>query len=149
MAVKGLSQLLSRFAAIKPSPKLMRDLALHAVREQKLLAPRKTGNLGRSIGVGRVTDNYAETIAKANYAAFVELGTRPHVIRPKSKKVLRFAPRGAGRLSGSPRKGGAVVFARRVHHPGTKAKPFMVPGAKRAVDALGAEFIVRQWNSAA
>lgn len=149
MAVKGLSQLLSRFAAIKPSPKLMRNLALHAVREQKLLAPRRTGYLGRSIGVGRVTDTYAETVAKANYAAFVELGTRPHVIRPKNKKVLRFAPRGGARLSGSPRSGGTVVFARRVHHPGTKAKPFMVPGAKRAVDALGADFIVRQWNEAA
>ena len=149
MAVKGLSQLLSRFAAIQPSPKLMRDLALTAVREQKKIVPRKTGNLGRSIVVGRVTDTYAETVATANYAAYVELGTRPHVIRPRNKKVLRFAPRGSGRLSGSPRSGGSVVFARRVNHPGTKPKPYMVPGATKAVQDLGADFIVRQWNSAA
>lgn len=149
MAVKGLSHLLARFAAIKPNQKLMRNLALTAVREQKVLVPRKTGNLGRSIMVGRVTDSYAETIATANYAAYVELGTRPHVIRPRNKKVLRFAPRGQGRLSGSPRSGGSVVFARRVNHPGTKAKPYMVPGAKKAVSELGAADIVKAWNEAA
>lgn len=156
MAVKGLSQLLARFNAIQPSPKLMRDLALSAVREQKLLAPRKTGNLGRSIGIGQVTDSYAETIARANYAAFVELGTglygpkrKKYEIKPRNKKALRFAPKGQGRLTGSPRSGGPVIFAKRVNHPGTKAQPFMVPGAQKAVKDLGVEFIVDRWNAAA
>lgn len=137
MAVKGLSQLLSRFAAISPNPRLMRNLALSAVREQKTLSPVRAGNLRRSILVGRVSDNYAETRATANYAAAVELGTKPHVIRPRTKKALRF------------KSGGAVVFTKRANHPGTKAKPFMVPGAKKAVEDLGADFIVEQWNSAA
>jgi hypothetical protein len=149
MAVKGLAQLLSRFEAISPSPKLMRNLALQAVREQKLLAPVKTGNLRRSIMVGTVTDRYAETKATANYAAAVELGTKAHDIRPRTKKALRFAPSGSGRLSGSPRGGGPVIFAKRVRHPGTKAQPYMVPGAVKAVRELGADFIVQQWNDAA
>ena len=150
MAVKGLSQLLSRFSAIQPNPKLMRNLALQAVREQKQMAPVKTGNLRRSILVGVVTDKYAETKATANYAAAVELGTRPHVIRPRNKKALRFAPGGSGvRLSGSPRTGSSVVFAKKVNHPGTKAQPYMVPGATKAVRELGADFVVRAWNDAA
>lgn len=148
MAVKGLSQLLSRFQAIQPSPKLMRNLALQAVREQKLMAPVKTGNLRRSIMVGAVTDTYAETRATANYAAAVELGTKPHVIRPRNKKALRFAT-GNARLSGSPRSGGPVIFAKKVNHPGTKAKPYMVPGATKAVRELGADFVVKAWNDAA
>lgn len=135
--IKGLSQLLSRFEAIQPNPKLMRNLALQAVREQKLLAPVRTGNLRRSILVGAVTDRYAETKATANYAAAVELGTRAHDIRPRFKKALRF------------KVGGGTVFAKRVRHPGTKAKPYMVPGAVKAVRELGAEFVVKAWNDAA
>ena len=150
MAVKGLSQLLSRFSAIQPNAKLMRNLALQAVREQKLQTERfrKTGNLGRSIMVGVVTDKYAETKATANYAAAVELGTRPHIIRPRNKKALAFAPAGR-RLSGSPRTGSSVVFAKKVNHPGTKAQPYMVPGATKAVRELGADFVVKAWNDAA
>jgi hypothetical protein len=40
-------------------------------------------------------------------------GTAPHVIRPRTKKMLRFP------------SGGAVVFARVVHHPGTTGSQFM------------------------
>lgn len=149
VTVKGLPQLRSRFEAIKPNPNLMRNLALSAIREQKLLVPRKTGNLGRSIGLGQVTSRTAETIATANYAVFVELGTRAHDIVPRVKKALRFAVGGNARLTGTPRTGGQVVFAKRVRHPGTKAQPFMVPGARKAIDEFGAEDIVRAWNDAA
>jgi hypothetical protein len=127
MTITGIPQLRSRFEAITPNPQMMRDLALHAVAEQKKLVPRKTGNLGRSIGIGRVTATYAETVASAEYAAFVELGTRPHVIASC----------------------GQAIFARKVNHPGTKAQPFMVPGARKAVENIGAEAIVKQWNDAA
>lgn len=147
--IKGLTQLRSRFEAIKPNPNLMRALALTAIREQKELVPRRTGNLARSIGLGSVTPTYAETVATANYAVFVELGTKPHVIVPRSKKALRFAPGTGSTLAGRPRAGASVVFAKRVRHPGTRAKPFMVPGARRALTELGAEPIVRQWNDAA
>lgn len=44
---------------------------------------------------------------------FVLEGTRPHVIRPKRAKALRFEV------------GGEVVFAQRVRHPGTRANDFM------------------------
>lgn len=151
MAVKGLAQLLSRFSAIKPNPQMMRTLALSAVREQKLEAPRRTGNLGRSIRIGRVTPNEAETIAGASYALFVHEGTRAHDIVPRTKKALRFpADSGSATLGGRVRSGGKVRFAKRVRHPGTKANPFMLRGAKKAIESTGfAKFVIERWNRAA
>ena len=149
-SISGIPQLRARITAITPNAALMRTIALSAVREQKILVPRKTGNLGRSIHLGAVTPSRAETIASASYAAYVETGTRPHVIRPKNRKALRWAASGDARLSGSPRSGGRVRFAKRVNHPGTRAKPFMVPGAKKAVEAVGLKATVESaWNSAA
>lgn len=40
-------------------------------------------------------------------------GTRPHIIRPKNAKTLRF------------KVGGRVVYAKVVHHPGTRPRPFL------------------------
>lgn len=148
--IKGMRQLLARMEAIKPNRRFMERLALSAVREQKILVPRKTGNLGRSITLGSVTPTRAETVARANYAAYVERGTPPHIIRPKNKKVLAWAADGSARLSGAVRTGGKVRFAKRVRHPGTKAKPFMVPGAKKAVEGAGLKtVVVTAWNDAA
>jgi hypothetical protein len=136
--------------AIKPNAGLMRNLALASIREQKIMVPRKTGNLGRSIVIGAVTPTRAETKATASYAAYVERGTKPHIIKPKVKKVLAFPAAGSARLSGSTRSGGQVRFARRVKHPGTKAQPFMLPGAKKAVEGLGLRsVIISSWNDAA
>lgn len=149
MSVQGIPQLRARINAITPDRELMRKIALSAVREQKLLVPRKTGNLGRSIHIGAVTPSRAETIASASYAAYVERGTRPHEIVPKRRKALRWAA-GNARLSGSPRAGGSVRFAKRVQHPGTRAKPFMVPGAKKAIEGAGLkDTLIVSWNRAA
>jgi hypothetical protein len=148
VTIKGLVQLRSRFEAIKPNPTLMRNLALTAVAEQKRLVPRKTGNLGRSIGIGRVSATYAETKATANYAAFVEQGTRAHTIVPRNRKALRWPTTGSATLAGGVKSGGSAIFAKRVNHPGTRAQPFMVPGAKKAVESIGAA-IVKLWNDAA
>ena len=148
--IKGMRQLLTRMEAIKPNGELMRNLALASIREQKLLVPRKTGNLGRSITLGSVTPTRAETVARASYAAYVERGTKAHIIRPKTKKVLRWAADGSGRLSGAVRTGGNVRFAKRVRHPGTKAQPFMLPGARKAVEGVGLKtVIITSWNEAA
>jgi hypothetical protein len=149
--IRGIPQLRARIEAITPNRELLRTIALSAVREQKLLVPRKTGNLGRSIHIGSVTPTRAETIASADYAAYVELGTRPHEIRPRNRKALRWAADGASaRLSGTPRSGGRVRFAKRVMHPGTKARPYMIPGARKAVEGAGLKAaVVGAWNDAA
>lgn len=47
-------------------------------------------------------------------ASFVLHGTRPHEIRPRNRKMLKFEV------------SGTTVFARLVHHPGTKPNNFLM-----------------------
>jgi len=56
------------------------------------------------------------------YARWVEEGTQPHVILPKTKKAL-FWP-------------GADHPVRMVNHPGTKARPYLVPTAQQLYPSL-------------
>lgn len=89
----------------------------------------KTGDLVRSlkmrgIGTNRFEIYHDQRIAP--HARFVHWGTKPHIIRPKNKKVLRFVPRG----------GNAFVFAKIVHHPGYKGDPYLV----RARTAVASRF---------
>ena len=149
--IVGLSALEKRMVAVSHPRGVMQMLGLVTVREAKLLVHRKTGNLGRSIRVQSVTDTSATIIAGARYAGFVEFGTRAHEITPRARKALRWAASPAGRrLSGAPRVGAAVVFAKRVHHPGTKPYPFLVPGARRAVAGSGLrDVVIDAWNGAA
>jgi hypothetical protein len=85
------------------------------VEELRRAAPvGQTGELARTIrgqvlpaGQGR----YRIVVeAPAPQASWTDKGTRPHVIRPRSKKALAF---------NWPKAGGSVVFAK-VNHPGTK-----------------------------
>jgi hypothetical protein len=99
---------------------------------------------------GHLFSDHAVVEAAVNYAAFVEYGTRPHIIRPRNGKFLRFPANGrSARLTGSVRRGGDAVFAREVHHPGTKPRPFLVPGARAALTKVGLTALVDEWNRAA
>lgn len=53
------------------------------------------------------------------YLGYHHFGTEPHTIRPRRRKALRFI------------MGGKVVFATKVHHPGTVGTFFLT----RALDA--------------
>jgi HK97 gp10 family phage protein len=132
---------------------LMRKMALQVVAQAKRNVPRKTGNLGRSIHVGQVSEETAQVIASAGYAAFVEFGTRPHLIRPVTKKSLAWPATGAGaRLTGSARSStrrggnGGMAFARIVHHPGTSPHPFMETAVMTVAQTTGIDVIVEAWN---
>lgn len=73
----------------------------------------RTGQLAQSVNWTPTTDG-AEVYANAQYAPYVELGTRPHLIVPKAgRKGLRFFA------------GGGYVLARQVNHPGSKPYPFL------------------------
>jgi hypothetical protein len=65
--------------------------------------------------------------AGARYASYVEAGTGPHVIEAKNRTALHFE------------MGGEEVFARRVHHPGSRAFPFMGPAVLKAERVITAE----------
>lgn len=153
LTIKGIPALNKRLNAVQKAPMpILQRLQIDAVAEAKKLVPRQTGYLGHSIQKGELhAPHYAIVKATAGYAAYVELGTRAHEIKPRNRKVLAWpASPGGRRLSGSPRRGAEMRFARRVQHPGTKPKPFLLPGARKALEAQGwTNIVVRQWNDAA
>lgn len=84
--------------------------------EARRRAPVDTGRLRSSIvsraeGGGRSLGYVIGT--NVNYAAAVEYGTSPHVIKPRYKKALYWR--------------GAAHPVAQVNHPGTAARPFLRP----------------------
>ena len=73
--------------------------------------PIRTGYLVQNWGFD-VGNMQARWYPKASYAPYVELGTPPHIIRPVNAKVLANVKTGQ-------------IFGTVVHHPGTKANPFL------------------------
>jgi hypothetical protein len=55
-------------------------------------------------------------------------GTRPHIIRPRTKRVLKFTV------------GGRTVFAKMVRHPGTRARPFLDRALREVAAQRGYSF---------
>lgn len=102
------------------------------VNRAKVLAPVDTGRLRASIRVEARRTFTLRTVftigSDVEYAAMVNDGTRPHLIRPRNKQVLRF------------QVGGRVVYARVVHHPGTKARPFLDRALREVAAARGYSF---------
>ena len=91
--------------------KSMLRMEEHAVR----LVPVDTGTLRNSIHLVKKDDFNWELRDGVEYGVHVEYGTSPHVIMPKVVSALKF------------KRGGKVVFARRVRHPGTSGQPFFRP----------------------
>lgn len=83
--------------------------------------PRPAGGakLRESINMRGVRSAGSSTVvemeAKGWGAVTTDRGSRPHVILPRRARVLRFE------------SGGMTVFARRVNHPGTRAKNWWEP----------------------
>ena len=75
---------------------------------------------------------------RAPHAVFVNFGTRPHVIKPKDKKALRWAgPNG-------------FIFAKEVNHPGYKGDAYMVRAATDAIRSMSSivDDVLRETNNA-
>ena len=82
----------------------------------------KTGHLWRHISTE--VGNMEVTVHTSNvkYARLVEEGTRPHIIRPENKKALYWE--------------GARRPTRSVRHPGSKAKPYLIPAFNSEKDKI-------------
>jgi len=147
-SVQGMDALIKRLNAIGEPKPLLRALQLSTIHEAQALVPRKTGLLQRRILPGAITNDHAIVKADTPYAAPVEFGSKPHIIRPKKAGgVLAWG--GPRRLSGRLRTGAKPTnFARFVHHPGSRAHPYLIPGAKKAAGGLK-DLIITRWNSAA
>lgn len=87
--------------------------------------PVRTGRLKQSISI-QVRSHSVIIGPHTDYAAYVEYGTAPHVIRPKAgKKALSFTV------------GGKRVIVKSVNHPGTKPHPYVRPAFEQWADSLG------------
>lgn len=78
------------------------------------------GNLRQKIQPPKMTSRLrGEIVSKAPYTIFVTEKTNPHIIRIKNKKVL------ANKRTGQ-------FFGKEVHHPGTRANPFLMRAVKNS-----------------
>jgi hypothetical protein len=105
---------------VGPSGAVAADLLRRAIRVEsraKQLCPVDTGRLRSSITHELVKSGGGVMLARigtnVSYARDVHEGTRPHVIRPRSARVLRFPA------------GGRIVYTAYVNHPGTRGRPFL------------------------
>lgn len=110
----------------------LRTAGRMVVNRAKVLAPVDTGRLRASIQ-GELTRAWTlrprfTVGSNVEYAAMVNDGTRPHIIRPKNARALRFVVNGR------------VVYARVVHHPGTRANPFLDRALREVAASRGYSF---------
>lgn len=122
----------------------MRDSVLLTQNNASKIVPgrfkNQTGNLRRSISqkVFGADKGLVFVNDTAPYGEYVEFGTKPHVIRPKNRKMLAF------------KSNGITIFAKKINHPGSKPYPFMEPAfqesqpqIERIYDAIG-DTLVRE-----
>lgn len=84
-------------------------------------APTRTSELVRSIGSTYHGGGHWSISATAPHAKFVHEGTKPHLIRSKTGRALRFYWNKVGR----------VVTLQQVNHPGTEPNPFLVRAMRK------------------
>ncbi|MGD1835016.1 MAG: HK97-gp10 family putative phage morphogenesis protein [Nitrososphaeraceae archaeon] len=71
------------------SRKLINRAARQVVRDAKNNAPVKTGNLRNKIGIKYANSNSAVVTSNANYAVFVEKGTRKMLPREYMNNAMK------------------------------------------------------------
>jgi hypothetical protein len=127
LRMTGLSEATGTLRGIMPylTDKTILGLSQVAYDEAQRGAARhnKTGALvqslfNRAIPGGR---HVGHDLRRAPQAEWVNLGTKPHVIMPKTKKALRWL------------SGGRFFFAGKVNHPGYIGDAYLVNAATLAV----------------
>jgi hypothetical protein len=86
---------------------------------------KKTGQLSASMGYTLSADHQGviATIGSDNAIAFLHHeGTKPHIILPRTKSTLRFASHGK------------IVYAKIVHHPGTKPNRYLTDNLNKVIE---------------
>ena len=137
---KGLEGIISR----ERLAKFLEESAKVVYQEVRERAPVRTGKLRESLALIKVSDLHYVVGSPLEYAVYAEKGTRPHIIRPRRARALRFMVGGetvfAARVV-QPSRGGlvitpkrrralrfevprSVVFAKKVEHPGTEPQRF-------------------------
>ena len=95
---------------------------IEAKAKNNLKANRSVVTRHLTISVATQMGDLEATIHTSNvkYAVIVEKGSKPHKIRAKNKKALYWK--------------GATRPVKQVNHPGSKAKPFLIPAFESEKD---------------
>lgn len=99
-----------------PVQQIITRATVHVPRAAVVGAPKDTGLLSQSIQMTVVPTPAGPVgfvYTRLKRAVYVLKGTRPHMIRPRTKRALRFPVNGS------------AVFSRSAQHPGTKANDFL------------------------
>jgi hypothetical protein len=107
-------------AALASYPSIATPIIQRAIVAAQAILAKFTTGATVPIRTGYLVQNWAFEVGnlqarwypKAQYAPYVEFGTAPHIIKPINARVLANAKTGE-------------IFGTLVHHPGTKANPFM------------------------
>jgi hypothetical protein len=121
-------------AALADYPAISTPIIQRAIVAAQAILAKFTTAATVPIRTGYLVQNWAFEVGnlmarwypKASYAPYVEFGTAPHEIRPVNARVLANAQTGE-------------IYGTLVHHPGTKANPFMeriVSSAQPDIDTL-------------
>lgn len=102
----------------------MNSVGRKVTRLAKVQVGVDTGDLKRSISykIRTAPGGFLVTVTASDSKALMHhQGTKPHIITPKKAKALRF------------QQHGKIVYARIVHHPGTKANRFLTDPMRTVV----------------
>lgn len=103
----------------------VRDIQEEAKDNHRFIT--RSGLTEKSI-MSLVKDNQGTVMLTNSIAVYQHEGTKPHLIVPRFKKVLRFAVNKE------------FVFSRRVQHPGIKADPFLYRAADKMLPTIETRF---------
>lgn len=137
VSVRGSVPLIRADAAMRRANERIAGLGTKAAR-LRLQRHNRTGETSRSFRASVQGSRGVEWTDTAPQATFLEEGTRPHVIRPRRAKALRFL-----------NPAGDVIFAKVVHHPGTRAQPWLEPAIANSADDfedLYASEVEQEWS---
>jgi hypothetical protein len=139
--VQGIEAIRATFSRLVPEAQdqVLRGLAQVAfdTAQVQVDTHTQTGAMARSLRLrpqgdsGWIIDHDTQ---HAPHSVWLHWGTRPHIIRPKKRKALRW-PSGQGDATG-------FAFAKWVKHPGYEGDPWLVKAADEAVRLFDA--IVRR-----
>lgn len=95
--------------------------------DAKRKSPLRTGRLRASIFSEMIGKMSGKVEVGAKYGVFVHEGTKPHIISVRTKRVL--ADKRTNRF-----------FGKTVHHPGTKANPFLTDALQENEEYIKNQF---------
>ena len=111
------------------------------VRTNRLRSSLTKGGLENIYEVDKASlPLWAKVGTNVNYALAVEMGARPHEIKPVQKKALHFFI------------GAREIFAKLVHHPGSPPHPYLSTGLEESLGdidrylAQAGENVRREWE---